>query len=88
MLTLDDFPGISAALSQHTPAPAAALTAATDGIYSLFGRLPTFREIEDYLIVEALKLSEGSFASAASKLGVTRQTISKRFKSIKSAPEG
>lgn len=54
------------------------------GVYSLFGRLPTFREIEDYLVMEALKLSEGNYAGAASLLGVTRQTISKRLKSVKS----
>lgn len=88
MLTLDDFPGISAALPQPPPVPSPALNTSTAGIYSLYGRLPTFREIEDYLIVEALKLSEGSYAAAASKLGVTRQTISKRLKSIKTAPEG
>jgi transcriptional regulator with PAS, ATPase and Fis domain len=84
MLSLDDFPGISAASQQPSPAPATALTAGDAGIYCIFGRLPTFREIEDYLIVEALKLSEGSYAVAASILGVTRQTISKRLKSIKS----
>ena len=84
VLSLDDFPGISAAASQHTPGPSAVPTAATAGIYSLFGRLPTFREIEDYLIVEALKLAEGNYAVAASILGITRQTISKRLKSIDS----
>jgi len=86
MLSLDAFPGISAAAPQRSPAPASAVSAGSAGIYSLFGRLPTFREIEDYLIVEALKLSEGSYADAASILGVTRQTISKRLKSIKPAP--
>lgn len=82
ILSLDDFTGVSAAASQHSPSHSPAPTASTIGIYSLFGRLPTFREIEDYLIVEALKLSEGNYAGAASMLGVTRQTISKRVKSI------
>lgn len=83
-LTLDDFPGISATPLRNPCAPSAASPAPTIGIYSLFGRLPTFREIEDYLIVEALKISEGNYAAAASILGVTRQTISKRLKSIDS----
>jgi DNA-binding NtrC family response regulator len=74
MMTLDDFSGISTAP-----------TTTTTGIYTLFGRLPTFREIEDYLIMEALKLSEGNYAVAASMLGVTRQTISNRLKYIESA---
>jgi two-component system, NtrC family, response regulator HydG len=84
MLSLDDFPGISAAAPQRPLVASAAPTVATAGIYSLFGRLPTFREIENYLILEALKVSEGNYAVAASILGVTRQTISKRLKSIES----
>lgn len=84
MLTLADFSGISAALPQQSYVPTTSFTGASAGIYSVFGRLPTFREIEDYLIVEALKLSEGNYAIAASILGVTRQTISKRLKSIES----
>lgn len=84
ILTLDDFNGILASDSMPPPDAVAVPAAATAGIYSLFGRLPTFREIEDYLIVEALKISEGNFAIAAALLGVTRQTISKRLKSIES----
>lgn len=84
MLSLDDFSGISAAAPQRPSDFSTAPTAANVGIYGLFGRLPTFHEIEDYLIVEALKLSEGNYAAAASILGVTRQTISKRLKSIES----
>lgn len=86
ILSLDNFAGISAVMSQPPPTPSAAPTVSTAGIYSLFGRLPTFREIEDYLILDALKLSEGNYADAASILGVTRQTISKRLKSITSVP--
>jgi len=84
MLTLDDFPGIAAASPEGPSAPVVFPTAANAGIYSLFGRLPTFREIEDYLIIEALKISEGNYAVAATILGVTRQTISKRLKALPS----
>jgi DNA-binding NtrC family response regulator len=84
MLSLDDFPGISVAAPQRSTGPFVAPTGVHAGIYSLFGRLPTFREIEDYLLVEALKISEGNYAVAASILGVTRQTISKRLKSVES----
>jgi two-component system response regulator HydG len=83
-LTLDDFPGISSVALDECSTPVIAPTATNAGIYGLFNRLPTFREIEDYLIVEALKISEGNYAVAASILGVTRQTISKRLKSINS----
>jgi two-component system response regulator HydG len=84
-LSLDDFPGISAISTSHSHTSYEVPTGVSDGIYTLFGRLPTFREIEDYLIVEALKLSEGNYAVAAKLLGVTRQTISKRLKTVGSA---
>jgi len=81
VLTLADFPGISAP-SKSSDDNFGETKPPSDGIYTLFGRLPTFREIEDYLIVEAMKVAEGNYAAAASILGVTRQTISKRLKSI------
>jgi len=83
ILTPDDFPETCRASSQRPPAPVHTTSLPT-GIYGLFGHLPTFREIEDFLIVEALKLSEGNYAAAASILGVARQTVSKRIKSINS----
>jgi len=51
-------------------------------LYMIFGHLPTFREIEDFLIREALKISGGSLPVASTMLGVTRQTISNRMKSM------
>lgn len=82
ILSLEDFSGISAAPQRQSPALPVPSNTANAGIYSLFGRLPTFHEIEDYLITEALKISEGNYAVAASMLGVTRQTVSKRLKAI------
>lgn len=83
VLSMADFSGFSAAAQQQSTAPSATSAVGIPfGIYSHFGRLPTFREVEDSLIVEALKISEGNYAAAASILGVTRQTISKRLKSI------
>jgi len=49
-------------------------------LLSLFGHFPSFHEIEDYLIDEALKLSNNYHNLAASLLGVTRQTITNRLK--------
>ncbi|MDK9719011.1 MAG: sigma-54 dependent transcriptional regulator [Trichlorobacter sp.] len=49
-------------------------------LLSLFGHFPSFHEIEDYLIDEALVLSSGNHNLAASLLGVTRQTITNRLK--------
>jgi two-component system, NtrC family, response regulator HydG len=49
-------------------------------IDALFGHFPTFHEIEEYLIDEALRRSEGNLNAAAATLGITRQTISNRRK--------
>jgi len=46
----------------------------------LFGHFPTLREAEDYLIAEALKITEGNQKAAASLLRITRQTIHRRLK--------
>lgn len=83
MLSLNDFPCLSPALPSFTPRLNSDESQEGSIIYSLFGRLPTFREIENYLIDEAMKLSNGNPASAAKILGVTRQTINNRMKSKK-----
>lgn len=81
-MSLEDFPGIPPATPAQSTVPDTAPASYNSGIYSLFGRIPTFREIEDHLILEALKASDGNYAAAALMLGVTRQTISKRLKMI------
>ena len=55
-------------------------TGGNEPLLSLFGHFPSFHEIEDYLIDEALKLSSGNHNLAASLLGITRQTITNRLK--------
>ena len=47
-------------------------------IEAFFGHFPTFHEIEEYLIDEALLRSAGNLNMAAAMLGITRQTISNR----------
>lgn len=49
-------------------------------LVSIFGHFPTFREVEEHLIDEALKLTDHNFNVAASLLGITRQTIANRLK--------
>ena len=50
--------------------------------YSLFGRFPTIKEVEDYLISAAMNLTNGNQRSAALLLGIARQTLSKRLSSL------
>jgi len=81
VLNLRDFPGLSPATPLFTCQAASEEQGGDSGVYSLFGRLPTFREIEDYLINEAMKQSGGNHAAAATLLGITRQTVTNRIKS-------
>lgn len=52
----------------------------SDYLLTMFGHFPTFNEIENYLIDEALTLSANNLNLAASLLGITRQTITNRLK--------
>lgn len=45
----------------------------------IFGRFPTLKEMEDYLLDEALKRSGANQGIAASLLGITRQALNKRL---------
>ncbi|MBI5100004.1 MAG: sigma-54-dependent Fis family transcriptional regulator [Nitrospirae bacterium] len=44
------------------------------------GRFPTLKEVEDFMISEALKRSNGNQGIAASLLGITRQALNSRLK--------
>ncbi len=44
------------------------------------GRFPTIKEIEDFIILEALKRSNGNQGIAASMLGITRQALNSRIR--------
>lgn len=68
----DDRPKEKTAMS-HTPAMEEPLSA-------IFGHFPTFREIEDYMIREAVKQAKNNQAIAANLLGISRQTLNKRLK--------
>jgi len=48
-------------------------------ISAIFGRFPSLREIEDYLIRESLKLADNNQGIAATMLGITRQALNKRL---------
>ena len=52
-----------------------------DRLVSLFGHFPTMKEVEEYVIGEAMKRANGNQGIAASLLGTTRQTINRRLQS-------
>ena len=50
------------------------------------GRFPTLKEMDDFMVSEALKRSNGNQGIAASMLGITRQALNSRLKKTKSKP--
>ncbi len=66
------------ALAQASPSPQA--KEVVDGLRATLDRLPTVREVEEYLVDEAMKLANGNQGIAASLLGFTRQTLNKRLR--------
>lgn len=54
-----------------------------DALQGVLHRLPKVREVEDYLIEEAMKQAKGNQGIAASLLGFTRQTLNKRLQKAK-----
>jgi DNA-binding NtrC family response regulator len=52
-------------------------------IRSVFGQFPTIRQMEDFMILEGLKEAKGNQGSAATMLGITRQTLNKRLGEIR-----
>lgn len=50
---------------------------------SVFGQFPTIRQMEDFMIIEGLKEARGNQGSAATMLGITRQTLNKRLGEIR-----
>jgi two-component system response regulator HydG len=80
MLTLDCFTGL--ARDETAPADSSSQSTnkeANEAIYALFGRFPTIKEVEDYLITAAMNMTNGNQRSAALLLGIARQTLSKRL---------
>ena len=47
---------------------------------ALFGHFPTIDEVEEYLIAEAMKLTNGNQTAAAEMLGLARPTLNKRLR--------
>ena len=48
-------------------------------VSNIFGRIPTLKEMEEHVINEALKNSDGKQGPAAALLGITRQALNQRL---------
>jgi len=62
------------------PAQAALQDSRGNAVASIFGHFPTIREVEEYLIAEAMRMAKGNQGIAANLLGIARQTLNKRLK--------
>jgi DNA-binding NtrC family response regulator len=79
-LSLDSFKGFikqRRSMPQITPLPS---DESSSSIRDIFGHFPTLKEMEDFLVTEAMKSSEDNQGSAASLLGITRQALNQRLK--------
>ena len=76
ILSLDCFTGLS---KDDTALPTLSAEEPNEMIYALFGRFPTIKEVEEYLINAAMNMTNGNQRSAAQLLGIARQTLSKRL---------
>jgi DNA-binding NtrC family response regulator len=76
------------AVGDEHPAPPASAAAGTGekSLSDFFGHFPNIREVEDYMINEAMQLTKGNQGMAASLLGMSRQTLNNRLRTA-SRPE-
>jgi DNA-binding NtrC family response regulator len=75
-LTHADFPGVR-------PVPARAPKYSvddTDGFSAAFNKFPTILQVEEYMIEEAMKRTNGNQTAAAEMLGLARPTLNKRLR--------
>ena len=57
-----------------------------NSMFDISGHFPTLKEVENYLLSEALRRSNGNQGIAASLLGITRQALNKRLIREKTKP--
>jgi len=79
--TLDasDFDGLKLAPARAPQRPLQGSEAA-DPLFAVFGKFPTVLQVEEYLIGEAMKRTNGNQTAAAELLGLARPTLNKRLK--------
>ena len=79
-LSLGSFKGFikerSADLQPHIPPP----DESRDSLRNMFGHFPSLKEMEDYLVSEAMKSAADNQGNAATLLGITRQALNQRLK--------
>jgi DNA-binding NtrC family response regulator len=83
VLSMERFKELIGTRSSQSGAGSPLAKSVVDGLLVTLDRLPTVREVEDYLVDEAMKRANGNQGIAASLLGFTRQTLNKRLRKCK-----
>lgn len=79
-LSLESFRGFIHQASQHARGGPAHGPEDSSSLENIFGHFPALKEIDDFLIEEAMKRADGNQGIAASLLGITRQALNQRLK--------
>ncbi|NVN89476.1 MAG: sigma-54-dependent Fis family transcriptional regulator [Desulfuromonadales bacterium] len=80
ILSMDCFKELIGTRVPQSGAESSLAKSVVEGLRVTLERLPTVREVENYLVDEAMKLANGNQGIAASILGFTRQTLNKRLR--------
>lgn len=83
MLSMESFKTAIGDLRPATEAGALLRHPGENPLTAMFGHFPTIREIEEFMIGEAMKLAKGNQGIAANLLGMGRQTLNMRLKITK-----
>jgi transcriptional regulator with PAS, ATPase and Fis domain len=79
-LSLDSFKGFIKQSGLHMKSGPSRTSEDRSSLENIFGHFPALKEIDSFLISEALKRSDGNQGIAASLLGITRQALNQRLK--------
>jgi len=89
-LSQEPFRQVMSSGRTQTPVPTISSTPGQDPrqgmLEEIWGHFPTLREAESYLIDYALKVAQGNQGTAATMLGLKRQTLNVRLKKRKELP--
>jgi DNA-binding NtrC family response regulator len=85
-LSQEPFRQVMTAGRTQAPVPSISVSPGQDPrqglLEEIWGHFPTLREAENYLIDYALKVSQGNQGTAATMLGLKRQTLNMRLKTM------
>jgi DNA-binding NtrC family response regulator len=88
VLTQEDFPDLKGRSSHGTGGVIRLSGSRSFTLHAAFETFPTIGEMEQLLVQEALKISDGSKSQAAELLGISRPTLNKKLALVESEGEG